>query len=254
MKADDMFYSQFGEDKFLAEIFNNKTNGVCVEIGANDGINDSTSYFFEKLGWTSILIEPNPILCQKIREIRNSILYECAASSSDGTTLLYVAEGAERSHGVSTISNDKETHNRIKNYGFTTKPIQVNTRTLDNILIDAKLNSQIDFISIDVEGHELEVLNGFSIEMWKPTILIIEDNSNFEDTSVSDHLKELGYVKFMRTGVNDWYASKKNKELVNVKNMARYYMSAYKTRTKNKIKKIPLAVKSIALFKKIFDL
>jgi FkbM family methyltransferase len=243
MKVSDMFYSQFGEDKILFKFFRGKTHGICVEVGANDGVNDSTSFFFERLGWACVLIEPNPVLCQEIRKVRNALLYECAASSQSGTTILHVAEGAERSHGVSTISNDKEVHDKIKSYGFSCRPIEVQTRSLDDILMDAQLNGCIDFISL--------VLEGFSIERWKPTIILIEDNSNFENNAVSNYLKKLGYARFMRTGVNDWYAPRANKELVNIKNQVLYKCIAYKTRLKNNLRKIPLVVKLVDFLKKI---
>lgn len=212
-----MFYSQFGEDKILNNIFKMKTSGLCIEVGANNGVDDSNSFFFEQIGWKCILVEPNPHLCKMIREKRNSLLYECAASNQVNTTILHVVDGAERSDGLSTISNESSVHDKIKSHGFTTRQVEVNTMTLDDILADAKINIDIDFISIDVEGHEYEVLKGFSIEKWEPTIILVEDNSNLEDDTVKKYLKKFGYVKFMRTGVNDWYAKKTNKQLVNIR-------------------------------------
>ena len=82
-----MFFSQFGEDKILFEICHRKTSGFCVEVGANNGIDDSTSLFFENIGWKCILVEPNPSLCKEIREKRKALLYECAASNRTDTKL-----------------------------------------------------------------------------------------------------------------------------------------------------------------------
>jgi FkbM family methyltransferase len=240
---DKTYYSQFGEDKILFDIFQRKTCGVCVEVGANNGVDDSNSLFFEKLGWKCILVEPNPILCQMIRSTRSSLLYECAASDRSGKATLYVAEGAERAHGVSTISAEEEAQNKIKSYGFTCRPVQVDTRTLDDILAELKLSSGIDFVSIDVEGHELEALKGFPVDRWTPTVIIIEDNSNFEDVSVRNYLKHFGYVCFKRTGVNDWYAHRTKRDLVNLRSRSRYIWNALKTRLKTRLEKVPLLVK-----------
>lgn len=242
-KAQDTYCSQFGEDKILADIFREKSHGLCIEVGANDGVNDSTTLYFEKIGWDCVLVEPNPVLCQMIRAARSSRLYQCAASSKSGVVSLFIAEGAERAHGVSTICSDEPSLNKIKSYGFTYKEIQVQTRTLDEILSELKHVREIDFISIDVEGHELDVLKGFSIERWLPTILILEDNSNFENADVRNHMKQFGYVRFMRTGVNDWYANKKNKDLVNLHSIAKYNFDAFKVKTKRQIKKVPGIVK-----------
>ena len=238
-----MYYSQFGEDKILAEIFNEKSHGVCIEVGANDGVNDSTTLYFEEIGWDCILVEPNPVLCQMIRVARSSRLYEFAASDKSGVVTLFVAEGAERAHGVSTISSDEESLNKIKSYGFTYSKVQVQTKTLDEILSELKAGCGIDFVSIDVEGHELEVLRGFSIERWSPTIILLEDNSNFENTAVSNYMMQFEYVRFMRTGVNDWYAHKKNKKLVNLYSRGEYNLVVLKFRVKRQIKKVPGVVK-----------
>jgi FkbM family methyltransferase len=238
-----MYYSQFGEDEILAKIFKGKSKGFCIEVGANDGVNDSTTMYFETVGWSCVLIEPNPVLCKMIRAARNATLFEFAASDKVGEVTLFVAEGAERAHGVSTINAGEDELNKIKSYGFTYKEVKVQTKTLDEILDDLKPNSAIDFISVDVEGHEMEVLRGFSIERWNPTIILIEDNSNFENNDVRNYLSQLGYLRFMRTGVNDWYAHNNNKTLVNLYSRSKYNLTALKGRVKNKLKKIPGIVK-----------
>lgn len=242
LNVGETYYSQFGEDKILAEIFNEKKQGLCIEVGANDGVNDSNTMYFESIGWNCILIEPNPVLCKMIRASRNATLVEVAASDKNGETLLFVAEGAERAHGVSTINAGEDELNKIKSYGFTYKEVKVQTKTLDEILIGLKPSSKIDFISVDVEGHELDVLRGFSLDRWTPTVILVEDNSNFEDAAVSNYLSKFGYFRFKRTGVNDWYAHEKNATLVNWFSRSQYNWTALKGRVKNKIKKIPGAI------------
>jgi FkbM family methyltransferase len=248
-EVENVFYSQFGEDKILFEIFQRKTSGVCVDVGANNGVDDSISLFFEKIGWKCILVEPNPSLCKEIRAVRKGLLYECAASNQSGTATLYIVEGAARSDGLSTISTDKEEHDRIKSLGFTSRPVGVRTMTMDEIMADAQINGDIDFISIDVEGHEYEVLEGLSLERWKPKIMVLEDNSNFENSTVSNYLKKFGYVRFMRTGVNDWYAHRINRQLVNVRSKARIIWTVFKRRVKNRLLKIPLIPKLAGYFR-----
>lgn len=238
-----MYYSQFGEDKILAEIFNRKNEGLCIEVGANDGVNDSNTMHFENVGWNCILIEPNPVLCKMIRTSRKATLIEVAASDKNGETTLFVAEGAERAHGVSTINSAEEALNKIKSYGFTYSEVQVKTRPLNEILDSLKIDRAIDFISVDVEGHELEVLKGFSLDRWRPTVILVEDNSNFDNADVSNYLKEFGYLRFMRTGVNDWYAHKTNKTLVNLCSRSKYNWISFNASAKNKIRKIPGVLK-----------
>lgn len=243
IRVNNMYYAQFGEDRILAKIFNEKCEGLCIEVGANDGVNDSNTMYFENVGWDCILIEPNPVLCQMIRASRKASLIEVAASDKNGETSLFVAEGSERAHGVSTINSAEDALNKIKSYGFTYSEVQVKTKLLNDILDSEKITSKIDFISIDVEGHELEVFKGFSLDRWKPTVILVEDNSNFENFDVSNYLKKFGYSRFMRTGVNDWYAHKTNTALVNLYSRWNYGWILLKARTKNIIRRIPGALK-----------
>ncbi len=245
-----MYYSQFGEDKILFEIFQGKTRGICIEVGANNGVDDSTSLFFERMGWKCILVEPDPSLCQEMRSKRNALIYEYAASNRTDMVNLYVVEGAERAHGLSTISANREDHDRIKSHGFASRPVQVRTMTLDEILMDAQLDGDVDFISIDVEGHEYEVLEGLSLEKWKPIIILMEDNSNFENNIIRNYLKKYGYIRFLRTGVNDWYAHRTNKRLVNMRSRTRISWMALKIRAKSKLRKISLIIKIKRLFRR----
>ena len=207
-----MYYSQFGEDRILAEIFGHKARGHCVEVGANDGYHGSTSLYFEKQGWECILVEPNPVLAGKLREERSGKVFECAASDSEGKATLQLAEGAELAHALSSISNDAATKRIVRRHGYATRPVEVATRRLDAVLEEAGL-TEIDFITIDVEGHELSTLRGFTLDRWNPTVVIVEDNGLFGDKPVQRHLKNHGFVRFHRTGVNDWYTHRSNQAL-----------------------------------------
>jgi FkbM family methyltransferase len=251
------YYSQFGEDKILAELFQSTVEGSCVEVGANNGVDDSTTLFFEELGWKCILVEPNPDLCKEIRRKRRSTLFECAISSKRGEAVLYVAGGADRSHGMSTISDSQEDHDRIKSYGFDCVPVKVKVRTLDEILEETGIDCDIDFMSIDVEGLELEVLKGLSIEKWKPKIILVEDNSNFENKDVRNYLKQHEYVRFDRTGVNDWFTHSSNRQFMSLKGKFRIILIYTDTKInqfiriiKNILKIMPIIIKLRKALKK----
>jgi FkbM family methyltransferase len=244
-----MFYSQFDEDRLLARIFEGKRSGLCIEVGANDGVNDSTTYYFEQQGWDCLLVEPNPDLCLAIRAVRNARLFECAASAEEGLATLYIAEGAERAHGVSGLGVDEQAVRRISGFGFVARPLQVIKRRLDDILDEAGITRSPDFITIDVEGHELEVLEGLSIDRWKPLIILVEDNSHFEDDTVSRYLHRFGYKPFRRTGVNDWYAHRTQSQLVNPASRCAWQWAAFKSRARKRLRNVPglLALRNFVL-------
>lgn len=200
-----MYYAQFGEDQILAGLFAGTSHGTCVEVGANNGVDGSATLHFEEAGWTCVLVEPIPSLCREIQKRRKAKVFECAASSEEGEAVLQVGIGSPLAHAVSALGGKSARHIR-KRHGFDTQAITIRTRTLDSILEEAGVAPGIDFISIDVEGHELELLKGFTLDRWRPKILIIEDNGPFWDATISNRIKRDGYRRFLRTGVNDWYA------------------------------------------------
>jgi len=206
----EQFYSQYGEDKILNSIFRGKRDGVCVEVGGFDGITGSNSYFFEKLGWRCLVVEPMPDFCSRIRKVRACELAETAVSDKDGEAVFYVAQGAET---LSTMETAPDHFARISNEGADVKKTTVKTRKLDEVLRDHRFD-RMDFISIDVEGHELAVLNGFSVDKFRPRIILLEDNFSGRDRSITRYLKRYGYVRFKRTGCNDWYAHCEDKDLL----------------------------------------
>ena len=204
------YYSQYGEDKILHHIFRKKI-GTCVEVGGFDGVTGSNTYFFEKIGWRCLVIEPMPDFCTRIKKTRTCEVEEVAASNVSGEMELYVAVGVET---LSTVERNESHFSRIKSLSQQAlKTIRVRTSRLDDIFRAHQI-SEIDFLTIDVEGHELSVLQGLSIQSWSPRIVIIEDNSNGSDRQVVNFMKSNAYVRFRKTGCNDWYA-KSDDPLVN---------------------------------------
>jgi FkbM family methyltransferase len=177
-----------------------------LEVGAFDGVGLSNSLLHEQLGWDCILVEPNPNLCDRIRKNRPSArLFECAASGSRGTAPLSFGMGAE---AFGTIEAGGQPFDRLRLEASGLKTLIVETRTLDDILGETG-HAGIDFVSIDVEGHELSVLRGFDIGKWKPRIAILEDNALREDPAVRQLMSEAGYRNVFQTGwCNNWYVKR----------------------------------------------
>jgi FkbM family methyltransferase len=197
------FFSQFGEDRVLHDLFDGKNTGCCVEIGGNDGVLNSNSLHFELLGWKTIVIEPIPALCTAIRARRpGAVVIECAASDRQGSCDFHIAIGVD---GMSSMEDDACHREDIRSEGGRIETITVPMRTLDDVLAGEAVTA-IDFMTIDVEGAEMRVLAGLSLERWKPRILIVEDNSHGSDPTIVGYLRTRGYENFHRTGVNDWFA------------------------------------------------
>jgi FkbM family methyltransferase len=206
-------YSQFGEDIEILSLFPGK-NRVYVEVGANDGVGGSNSLLLEENGWNGLLIEANPDLIPRIHKSRpNSIVVHSAivSPSNKGTINFFQVKG-EPNHldGLSTTCYSDLFETKIVGYGGQITKIQVPATTLDDILFSHNISLGFDFLSIDVEGGELDVLQGFSINHFAPKLILIEDNSIGLDVSVRDYLNQHGYVRIHRTGVNDWYVARQD--------------------------------------------
>jgi FkbM family methyltransferase len=198
----ERFYAQYDEDRVLAHMFARTEKGTCLEVGANDGISLSNTYYFEQRGWRCILIEPNRDCCDKIRSSRRATVFECAASGKEGSAILHVGSGGDDLYSSLDIEQLTANQDRYK-------PIVVPTRTIDSMLEEAGVAS-LDFATIDVEGHENQALQGFSLDRWKPHLVLIEDNSDMADSEVEQHMRQAGYFRFWRSGGNDWYSQRAN--------------------------------------------
>jgi FkbM family methyltransferase len=190
-------FSQFGEDSLILKFFGGQTDGFFVEVGANDPENLSQTLLLERQGWRGILVEPLAGCCERLRAARpRSRVFQVACSSpaQTGTALLEVNDtGSKLTVGPAAGRP-----------GPGCEEVQV--LTLDAVLKEAG-DPPLDFVSIDVEGFELEVLQGFSLERHRPKLLLIEDNLP-NRLKVHRHLKQHGYRLVKRTGCNNWYVAK----------------------------------------------
>jgi len=195
---------QDDEKALIREFFNNKKHGVYVEVGANEPSNAvSQSWHLEdKLNWSGVLVEPNPQLAQMCREKRpNAKVYECAcvASEDEGRDIqLYIPiENGVQKVGHSSVEKNADDFSYKEH-----KSIKVQSLSLDSILEDSEIND-IDILSIDVEGTELEVLKGFSIEKYHPSLILLEDKHLY--LTKHRYLKQKNYRLVKRTTLNCWY-------------------------------------------------
>jgi FkbM family methyltransferase len=197
--------AQHGEDAQLAARFGHKQGGYYVEVGALDGEKLSNTYYFEKeLGWTGVLVEADPRQAESCRATRpNSTVSNRAACApgSPPTVTLQVAEGREE---FSTLSANRVYSGILAERNITTQSIDVPAATLDQILEEAG-TKRIDFVTIDVEGHELDVMRGFDLKRWQPTVVLVESAGGAPNVRIAVQLFRAGYARVRRIVINDWY-------------------------------------------------
>ena len=175
------FKKSFLQNYILALL--KEKNGYYIELGANDGITQSNTLYLEKKGWRGILIEPslNKFLdCTKNRSNLNK--FYCNACVSTHYEKKYVDMTYSNLMTVATkiSSKNKSIATFLSNSNKHLKPYEklleygARARTLDSILNDSKAPSTIDFLSLDVEGAEFEVLKGINFDNYKFKYILIE--------------------------------------------------------------------------------
>lgn len=181
--AEKKYYGLNGLDQKL-ELFLDFDNGYFVELGANDGVNQSNTFYFEQSrGWKGVLIEPvlhNFIKCKAARSPEN--FFQCAAcvgfDYKEETLRLHYSNLMTTPAGISTDCPDPEAQARG---GYQYIPaherdivIHAPARTLQSILLEAQAPRVIDLLSLDVEGGEMEVLKGIDHSRFQFRFLLVE--------------------------------------------------------------------------------
>ena len=180
-------------DAKLAGYFAYK-NGFFIEVGANDGYAQSNTYYLERfLAWQGILVEGIPELYTQCRKERqNSTVFNCALVPAgypepfiDMTysNLMSLVKGAQKSvkEEMEHVRRGNEIQ-KVESY-----EIRVPARTLTSILDECNVK-EIDFLSIDVEGYELNVLMGLDMHKYKPKYMLIE--ARYRD-DINNHVSDL---------------------------------------------------------------
>lgn len=202
------FKSQAGQDKFVYEcFFTNKKDGFFLDIGAHDGTSFSNTYFFEKcLGWKGICFEPLPHLFAKLKECRDCICINACVSHTQGTVpFLHLDSCDEMLSGMCGTYDNRQlltVMHDISVHGGECKILQLPSVNINTILKEYNV-SHIDFLSLDTEGSELEILK--SIDFSQITIDVITVENNFNEPYVQEFLEAHGFALIKRMHVDDIY-------------------------------------------------
>lgn len=173
-------------DILLDEIFNSKENGFFIELGANNGLHQSNTAFFEfSRGWKGVLIEPsfNAFTeCSMNRPKSQCFNFACV---SNIYTEKYI-QGDFNGGMMSSVDGKRNNTNALT---------MVEVSTLENIL-DSVNPPAIDLLSLDAEGYEYEILCGLNLTKYRPRYMLIEIYTN-EYTKLVAYLEENRYTLLM---------------------------------------------------------
>lgn len=174
-----------------------------VEVGACDPIRLSNTFLLEKkAGFNGILIEPNPKLAQELRKKRTAQVCEVAISNSELPMELALSAEPEFSR---ISSSNRIIHNLFTPTG---EVVQVQSSTLTEILQSNNVPENFTFLSIDIEGMELEALQSLDFSLYKPQMIAVEHNFREDRKKIKKLLSLHGYVldPVLPDGIwDDWY-------------------------------------------------
>ena len=185
--------------------------GIFLEAGANDGIRQSNTFYLEKkMGWKGILVEPIPELARECKRNRKaSEIYQVALTTEENSGRFITLMDVDL---MSTVAQSENLEARLASaeelQGITRKEYEVATKSLSQI-IDQSPYHTIDFMSIDVEGYELEVLAGLNLDRHCPQLLLVE-------TSKIEEVEELlltHMTKISQLSHHDYLFQKMHKEV-----------------------------------------
>ena len=163
--------SQFGEDKKIIKLFKEKKNGTYLDLGCFHPIRQNNTYLFHKLGWKGINIDLNPVSIELFNIIRPKDINICMAiSGKKGLKNLFF------DHELSSLNTISKNHTLFLKEAFGKKNLKkkiIKTNTLNNILKENKIK-KIDFMNIDIEGNELEVLKTLNFKNLDIKVICIE--------------------------------------------------------------------------------
>ena len=193
-------YSQEGEDMILKRIFEKQSMGFYVDVGAHHPFRFSNTYFFYKQGWNGINIDAMPGSMKLFNTFRSrDINLEIPISNCDQILTYY----AFNEPALNGFSKDLSQERNGKNGYFIQQEIKLQTSKL-SLVLDKHLptDTEIDFLSIDVEGLDLDILHSIDWNKYKPKVILIEilgsSLSEIENSEITLFLKKYRYTVFAK--------------------------------------------------------
>jgi FkbM family methyltransferase len=193
--------SQLLQDLFALSVVGEKRNGYFVEFGGGDGVTFSNSYMLETtFGWRGIVAEPSAAFAPKIIANRRCAIDTRCVWSTSGEKLKF-REVRERGE-LSSLSQFAK-YGRDDSMEYT-----VETVSLNDLLEQHDAPTELDYLSIDTEGSELDILKSFDFRRWRFNVITVEtDYLLGSRKAIYDLLTANGYIKITTelAQIDEWY-------------------------------------------------
>ena len=182
-------YSMDGEDIFINKFFRKKKNGFYIDVGCYHPIHRNNTFLLHKKGWRGINIDIHQFSIDLFNYLRpNDFNFNYAISNKDEIIDMYYQKELSQISTIEKFQANKVFQGNIKNS-------KIKSFKLDSILKMLNLkNLKIDLLDIDVEGADLKVLEGFSVEKFKPELICVEiHEKEITKNAIFKYLISFGY-------------------------------------------------------------
>lgn len=195
--------SQLGQELWVLEKTGFKRGGFFVEFGATDGVLLSNTWLLEKeFGWRGICAEPNPEMFERLRRNRGCTVSDACIAGESGREVDFILAGA---YGTMEPYANADMHSaKRKSYVAAGNVKRVTTVTLNDLLIELGAPRTIDYLSVDTEGSELEILQAFPFSEWDVRLITVEHNYTAAREAIAVLLAAQGFERTPRQW-DDWY-------------------------------------------------
>ena len=180
-------FSKAGEDIQLYKLLN-RAKGKYLDIGCFEPVTFSNTYFFYLRGWSGVVVDPNPKLEELFKAQRPLDKFINMGISSEPGTLNYYMLPYKMSSMNTFDYNFLEKNDLVK---FIQKEIEVPIVTVKSLVEENNLLDGVDFLDVDVEGLDLEVLNSNNWEAFRPSLVMVETDKTIEEDLSGDVYKLL---------------------------------------------------------------
>jgi FkbM family methyltransferase len=201
-------YAQDGEDVLLRRVFPDGSVGRYLDVGANDPVLGSVTKHFYDRGWRGVNVEPIPGLFDRLRADRpRDVNLNLGLSDREGLLTFYESPAIP---GWSTFSAGLAASYRDRRIELREHAVPVTTLAL---VCEEHVGGPIDFLKVDVEGFERQVLAGNDWVRWRPRIVVIEDAW---PESWEPLILGAGYLLARRTRMNRYYVRAEDEHLASL--------------------------------------
>lgn len=198
-------HSQYYEDVFLASIFRGKENGYYIDIGANDPDEFSNTKSFYLRGWRGINVEPNRLLFEKFLAARKEdVTINAGIGAATSEMIFYQTDP----HTLSTFNREEILRSVRRGEARIEDEKPVPIMTLSDLFRVHVQGRQVDFLSVDTEGFEYEVLSGNDWERNRPSVVVVEVDRD-RTHRVHALLADADYERIHFNGLNAFYVDRR---------------------------------------------